>query len=102
MGEFDGNGINVGLRIPLTSDYRLNLGFTHIEKLPKWKERYWEGHAGITLGFEIAAARGSGIKTPGGGPAPDPMLQPGPINYADVDTTLMMADYTVHLSHIHI
>ena len=96
VGEFDGNGINVGLRIPLTSDYRLNLGFTHIEKLPKWKERYWEGHAGITLGFEIAAARGSGIKTPGGGPAPDPMLQPGPINYADVDTTLMMADYTVH------
>jgi len=31
VGEFDGTGINVGLRIPLTSDYRLNLGFTHIE-----------------------------------------------------------------------
>ena len=96
VGEFDGNGINVGLRIPLTSDYRLNLGFTHIEKLPKWKERYWEGHAGITIGFEIAAARGSGVKTPGGGPAPSPRLQPGSTNYADIDTTLMMADYAVH------
>ena len=96
VGEFDGNGINVGLRIPLTSDYRLNLGFTHIEKLPNWKSRYWEGHAGITLGFEITAARTSGIKTPGGGPSPNPMLQPGSINFADVDTTLMMADYTVN------
>ncbi len=96
VGEFDGNGINGGLRIPLTSDYRLNLGFTHIEKLPNWKSRYWEGHAGITLGFEITAARTSGIKTPGGGPSPNPMLQPGSINFADVDTTLMMADYTVN------
>jgi len=95
VGEFDGTGINVGLRIPLTSDYRLNLGFTHIEKLPKWKERYWEGHAGMTIGFEISAPRGSGIKTPGGGPSPAP-LQPGPINMADMDTTLMMADYTVN------
>ena len=36
VGEFDGTGVNVGLRIPLTSDYRLNLGFTHMEKLPEW------------------------------------------------------------------
>jgi len=93
VGEFDGNGINVGLRIPLTSDYRLNLGFTHIEKLPKWKERYWEGHAGMTIGFEITAPRISMMKTPGGGPAP-PVL--GPINMAEMDTTLMLADYTVH------
>ena len=93
VGEFDGNGINVGLRIPLTSDYRLNLGFTHIEKLPRWKERYWEGHAGMTIGFEILAPRGSTIKTPGSGPSPSPL---GPINMADLDTTLMMADYTVN------
>ena len=95
VGEFDGNGINVGLRIPLTSDYRLNLGFTHIEKLPNWKERYWEGHAGMTIGFEISAPRGSSIKTPGGGPSPAP-IQPGPINMAEFDTTLMMADYAVN------
>ncbi|MBN4080761.1 hypothetical protein JYT44_00210 [Caldithrix abyssi] len=95
VGEFDGNGINVGFRIPLTSDYRLNLGFTHIEKLPNWKERYWEGHAGLTIGFEITAPRGSMIRTPGSGPAP-PLLQPGPINMAEMDTTLMLADYRVH------
>ena len=94
VGEFDGNGINVGLRIPLTSDYRLNLGFTHIEKLPNWKDRYWEGHAAFTLGFEISAARSSGVKVPGGGPSPN-ILPNDKISQSNVDTTLMMADYAV-------
>ena len=94
VGEFDGNGINVGLRIPLTSDYRLNLGFTHIEKLPNWKDRYWEGHAAFTLGFEISAARSSGVKIPGGGPSPN-ILPNDKVSQSNVDTTLMMADYAV-------
>ena len=94
VGEFDGNGINVGLRIPLTSDYRLNLGFTHIEKLPNWKDRYWEGHAAFTLGFEISAARSSGVKVPGGGPSPN-VLPNDKVSLSNVDTTLMMADFAV-------
>ena len=94
VGEFDGNGINVGLRIPLTSDYRLNLGFTHIEKLPNWKDRYWEGHAAFTLGFEISAARSSGVKVPGGGPSPN-IIPNDKVSQSNVDTTLMMADYAV-------
>ena len=94
VGEFDGNGINVGLRIPLTSDYRLNLGFAHIEKLPNWKDRYWEGHAAFTLGFEISAARSSGVKVPGGGPSPN-ILPNDKVSQSNVDTTLMMADYAV-------
>ena len=94
VGEFDGNGINVGLRIPLTSDYRLNLGFTHIEKLPNWKDRYWEGHAAFTLGFEISAARSSGVKVPGGGPSPN-ILPSDKVSLSNIDTTLMMADYAV-------
>ncbi len=57
VGEFDGTGINVGLRIPLTSDYRLNLGFTHIEKLPDWETAYWAGHPGFTLGLEMSVPR---------------------------------------------
>ena len=94
VGEFDGNGINVGLRIPLTSDYRLNLGFTHIEKLPNWKDKYWEGHPAFTLGFEISAARSSGVKIPGGGPSPN-ILPNDKVSLSNVDTTLMMADYAV-------
>ena len=57
VGEFDGTGVNVGLRIPLTSDYRLNLGFTHMEKLPEWGSRYWSGHPGFTVGLEMAVPR---------------------------------------------
>ncbi|MBL50404.1 MAG: hypothetical protein CMG57_00405 [Candidatus Marinimicrobia bacterium] len=57
VGEFDGTGVNVGLRIPLTSDYRLNLGFTHIERLPDWDKRYWVGHPGFTLGLDMAVPR---------------------------------------------
>lgn len=57
VGEFDGTGVNVGLRIPLTSDYRLNLGFTHIEKLPEFGDRYWQGHPAFTVGLDMAVPR---------------------------------------------
>ncbi len=100
VGEFDGTGINVGLRIPLTSDYRLNLGFTHIEKLPNWKSRYWKGHPGITMGVDMSVARDAPTRRmPGGAPAPLPIL-PGIRSAkgypADMDSTLMLADFAVH------
>ncbi len=102
VGEFDGTGINVGLRIPLTSDYRLNLGFTHIEKLPNWKSRYWEGHPGITFGFDMAVPRAGGRSLPGGTGAPSPfpgaqLKLPGTGQYELLsDSTLALADYAVH------
>ncbi|UCD37602.1 MAG: hypothetical protein JSW54_12365, partial [Fidelibacterota bacterium] len=34
LGEFDGSGINVGLRVPITTDYRIQIGFVHVESLP--------------------------------------------------------------------
>ncbi|MAV69296.1 MAG: hypothetical protein CMG04_00575 [Candidatus Marinimicrobia bacterium] len=102
VGEFDGTGVNVGLRIPLTSDYRLNLGFTHIERLPSWKTRYWTGHPGFTIGFDMAVPRaGSSSRVPTSGPSGLPML-PGQAPYsgdgsvpAYMDTTIAMADFTV-------
>ena len=99
VGEFDGTGVNVGLRIPLTSDYRLNLGFTHIEKLPQFKQRYWVGHPGFTVGLDMAVPRQD--QSPGWGPsapvdrlAPDgrPMDRMEPLYR---DSTIAMADYAV-------
>ena len=99
VGEFDGTGVNVGLRIPLTSDYRLNLGFTHIEKLPQFKQRYWVGHPGFTVGLDMAVPRQD--QRPGRGPsapvdrlAPDgrPMDRMVPLYR---DSTIAMADYAV-------
>ena len=70
VGEFDGTGVNVGLRIPLTSDYRLNLGFTHMEKLPEWGNRYWSGHPGFTIGFDMAVPRDPRLRVQSGPSGP--------------------------------
>ena len=102
VGEFDGTGVNVGLRIPLTSDYRLNLGFAHIERLPSWKTRYWTGHPGFTIGFDMAVPRtGGSSRDPSSGPSSQPLLN-NQINRlgegsipAYMDSTIVMADYTV-------
>ena len=69
MGEFVGTGVYVGLRIPLTSDYRLNLGFTHLDQIPNWKDAYWAGHSGITIGFSMEVPRDPSKRTMGGGPS---------------------------------
>jgi len=104
VGEFDGTGINVGLRIPLTSDYRLNLGFTHIEKLSQFNDNYWAGHPGITFGIDMSVPRriaGGGTTTSAGGPSPyveKSVNLPGTeeLYSAQTDTVLMMADLTVN------
>ena len=99
VGEFDGTGVNVGLRIPLTSDYPLNLGFTHIEKLPQFKQRYWVGHPGFTVGLDMAVPRQD--QRPGQGPsAPLDRLTPDgrPMDRKEPlyrDSTIAMADYAV-------
>ncbi|MFH1852982.1 MAG: tetratricopeptide repeat protein [Candidatus Neomarinimicrobiota bacterium] len=105
VGEFDGTGINVGLRIPLTSDYRLNLGFTHIEKLPDWDTPYWAGHPGVTVGLEMSVPRAR-QKTPPtvtetGAPVTinGKLKLPGTDPYeslsGQVDSTLALADAAV-------
>jgi hypothetical protein len=84
VGEFDGTGVNVGLRIPLTSDYRLNLGFTHMEKLPEWGNRYWSGHPGFTIGFDMAVPRDPRARVQSG--------PSGPTNIYAKNKSLMSGD----------
>ena len=101
VGEFDGTGVNVGLRIPLTSDYRLNLGFTHIERLPDWDSRYWTGHPAFSLGLDMAVPRVPSGQVPHVGPSGRPMVpgMPVPEGYETVpmyrDSTIAMADFAV-------
>ena len=101
VGEFDGTGVNVGLRIPLTSDYRLNLGFTHIERLPDWDSRYWTGHPAFSLGLDMAVPRLPSGQVPQVGPSGRPMAPgiPVPEGYETVpmyrDSTVAMADFAV-------
>ncbi|MFQ6673304.1 MAG: tetratricopeptide repeat protein [Fidelibacterota bacterium] len=96
VGEFDGSGINVGLRIPLTSDYRLSLGFTHIENLPAFSdEPYGSDHPGFTMGLDMSVPRGVAVKEVPGLPGPR-VAGPAPIPEAGMlDTTLLTADLAV-------
>ena len=102
VGEFDGTGVNVGLRIPLTSDYRLNLGFTHIEKLPEWKNRYWVGHPGFTLGLDMAVPREPRRKLLGGPSGPVNIYGPeGPMRTGDgLETIPLHRDSTIALADL--
>ena len=101
VGEFDGIGINVGLRIPLTSDYRLNIGFTHIDKLPSWKIRYWPGHPALTVGFDMAVPRrAKRVRGDMTGPSPLMTEAGGLLVFDDqfsdqFDSTLAMASFMV-------
>ena len=95
VGEFDGSGINVGLRIPLTSDYRLGLGFTHIENLPEFSNKYSEKHPGFVLNFTMTIPKGvPGIPGVPGGPSPLPDRINGS-RTGMIDSTLMAADGAV-------
>jgi len=102
VGEFDGSGVNVGLRIPLTSDYRLNLGFTHLDQIPNWKDAYWIGHSGISIGFSMEVPRDITKRNINGGPsAPTNIYGPSNnLNDGDPiplhrDSTIAMANFAV-------
>ena len=102
VGEFDGSGVNVGLRIPLTSDYRLNLGFTHLDQIPNWKDAYWIGHSGISIGFSMEVPRDVSKRNMKGGPSvptniygPNNNLKEGETISLHRDSTIVSANFAV-------
>ena len=100
VGEFDGTGVNVGLRIPLTSDYRLNLGFTHIERLPDWDKKYWAGHPGFTLGFDMAVPREPRRRMQGGPSGPTNIYGPSDGLPGGIETLPLHRDSTITMANI--
>nr|MCS5644893.1 hypothetical protein [Candidatus Neomarinimicrobiota bacterium] len=100
VGEFDGTGVNVGLRIPLTSDYRLNLGFTHIEKLPEWGNRYWSGHPGFSLGLDMAVPRDPRRRVQGGPSSPTNIYGPGDGALGGGETMPLHRDSTIAMANV--
>ena len=99
VGEFDGTGANVGLRIPLTSDYRLNLGFTHMEKLPEWGNRYWSGHPGFALGLDMAVPRDPRQRVQSGPSSPTNIYGPSGNQRFD-DSIPIHRDSTVAMANV--
>ncbi len=101
LGEFDGQGINLGVRIPITKDYRLQVGLVHVENLPDF------GTQGETLPLQpdapsvvfglnlsvpriVAAPKDKGILDLGPRIGE---LDGGEILPAQLDSTLQSVDY---------
>ena len=99
VGEFDGTGVNVGLRIPLTSDYRLNLGFTHIERLPDWDKRYWAGHPGFILGLDMAVPRAPRRRLDGGPSDPTNIYGTGVGTLDGLESMSLHRDSTITMAN---
>lgn len=57
LAEYDGNGINIAVRIPLSTDYKLNIGITHVENLPEFGEKYKYNSPGIVFGVDFVVPR---------------------------------------------
>ena len=100
VGEFDGTGVNVGLRIPLTSDYRLNLGFTHIEKLPEWGNRYWSGHPGFSLGLAMMVPRDPLRRIRSGPSSPTNIYGPGSTGTLGDESISLHRDSTIVMANV--
>ena len=100
VGEFDGTGVNVGLRIPLTSDYRLNFGFTHLDKLPDWKNRYWGGHPAISLGLSMMVPRDPLRRIKSGPSSPTNIYGPSQDGDAGQGSIALHRDSTIVMANV--
>jgi len=65
--EFDGVGINAGVKVPLTQEYHINLGFTNMQNLPYLGEdRENPPGIGIGLDYFLPRVKSSASKQRGG------------------------------------
>ncbi len=53
LGEFDGRGMNIGTKLPLTRDYTVNLAIMQIEKILSFGKTTDPEFPGIALGLTI-------------------------------------------------
>ncbi len=65
--EFDGVGINTGIRLPLTQEYHINIGFSNIQNLPYLGDDV-ENPPGIGIGLDyfLPRVKSSATKQRGG------------------------------------
>ncbi len=108
IGEFDGGGINAGILLPLTADYRLQLGIVHIENLPQFGTQA-DGQAlasnapAIVIGLNLKVPRLPDSKLAQAelgalGPRPEGgvgAVSPEMMLPSQIDSTLKAADFLV-------
>lgn len=72
MVEWDGSSVNMGLRIPLTLEYKVNLSFSNMQNIPNFGDATAEKPPAITVGLDYflprvkkQATRGRGLAVEG-------------------------------------
>ncbi len=105
IGEFDGLGVNVGFRIPITADYRLQIGFIHVEKLPQFGSptngaSFSSTDPAMVIGLDLSVPRiekmGAVVAMEEEVAAMGPRFEPRPgaeILTRQMDSTLQAADF---------
>jgi hypothetical protein len=58
MGEFDGGGLNVGLEIPLSPEYRFNVGISQLQWLPNFGKENEADLPAMSMGITLSIPRG--------------------------------------------
>jgi len=53
LGEYDGQGMNIGTRLPLTRDYTVNFAIMQVEKILKFGKTTEKEFPGIAMGLSI-------------------------------------------------
>jgi len=63
IAEYDGTGVNMGIRVPIGSNYKINFGVIHMENLPKFGKSYrWDSPA-FVVSLDFIVPRIKEIKT---------------------------------------
>ncbi|MCK4578609.1 MAG: tetratricopeptide repeat protein [Candidatus Marinimicrobia bacterium] len=102
IGEFDGAGINLGVSVPLTRDYRFHIGLVHAENLPNFGTQSenlpLETNApslvvGLNLSVPRAVAAPAGREIDGLGPRITGAEEGIGLPTVLLDSTLQQADY---------
>ena len=101
VGEFVAGGINLGLRLPITTDYRVQLGIVHLESLPTFGDSGLTSQSpAIVFGLDLSVPRL--VPTVPGvadaavaemGPRFDPELDRSGLTTRQLDSTLKAVDF---------
>ena len=105
MAEWDGSGVNVGLRIPITPDYRLQIGVVNIDKLGQFglqsdKQLLTPDAPAVVMALNLSIPRIVAGRAPHAlealGPRPTtPAIAEESLLAAQLDSTLKDADFVL-------
>jgi len=66
LGEFDGSGLNLGLQIPVSTEYQFNIGISQLQWLPNFGKEDETNLPSVSLGLTLSIPKAMPQRRPGG------------------------------------